>query len=105
MLHTPSHAPPTPGHEQAAAVSAGGPGTQEASGMTGDIVEKLQEKATGLTQERKKRGKTVPEDLCTAEKIKEFVTQSSHPGEFIDVIFWSLFWILQVFTLPLCPAF
>merc|ERR1712142_960136 len=38
------------------------------------------EKATVLTQERKRRGKTVPEDLCTAEKIKEFVSQSSHPG-------------------------
>merc|ERR1711892_1234083 len=75
-----SHAPPTPGHEQAAAVAAGGANPQEASGMTGDIVEKLQEKATVLTQERKRRGKTVPEDLCTAEKIKEFVSQSSHPG-------------------------
>merc|ERR1711936_185284 len=58
----------------------GGASTQEATGMTGDIVEKLQEKATVLTQERKRRGKTVPEDLCTAEKIKEFVSQSSHPG-------------------------
>lgn len=80
LLHTPSHAPPTPGHEQAAAVVGGGASTQEATGMTGDIVEKLQEKATVLTQERKRRGKTVPEDLCTAEKIKEFVSQSSHPG-------------------------
>jgi hypothetical protein len=30
-------------------------------GMTAEIIEKLQEKATVLTQERKKRGKTVPE--------------------------------------------
>merc|ERR1712130_569412 len=80
LLHTPSHAPPTPGHDQTQAVAAGGASTQEATGMTGDIVEKLQEKATVLTQERKRRGKTVPEDLCTAEKIKEFVSQSSHPG-------------------------
>ena len=80
-----SHAPPTPGHDQASAVPAAGAGTQEASGMTGDIVEKLQEKATVLTQERKRRGKTVPEDLCTAEKIKEFVTQSSHPGKYLKV--------------------
>jgi len=55
MIHTPSHAqPPTPGHEppqpQAHAM--------EATGMTADIIEKLQEKATVLTQERKKRGKT-----------------------------------------------
>merc|ERR1712013_262377 len=80
LMHTPSHAPPTPGHDQAQQVAAGGASTQEASGMNGDIVEKLQEKATVLTQERKRRGKTVPEDLCTAEKIKEFVSQSSHPG-------------------------
>jgi hypothetical protein len=29
--------------------------------MTAEIIDKLQEKATVLTQERKKRGKTVPE--------------------------------------------
>jgi len=77
MLHTPSHAQsPTPGHEppqpQAHAM--------EATGMTADIIEKLQEKATVLTQERKKRGKTVPEELMSAESLKMFVTQSSHPG-------------------------
>merc|ERR550534_733369 len=80
-MMTPSHPqqPPTPSHEQAVAAQQAS-ATQEAAGMTGDIVEKLQEKATVLTQERKRRGKTVPEDLCTAEKIKEFVSQSSHPG-------------------------
>ena len=30
-------------------------------GMTGEILEKLQEKATVLTQERKRRGRTVPQ--------------------------------------------
>jgi len=29
--------------------------------MTGEILEKLQEKATVLTQERKRRGRTVPQ--------------------------------------------
>ena len=48
--------------------------------MTADIIEKLQEKATVLTQERKKRGKTVPEELLPQESIKQFITQSSHPG-------------------------
>ena len=48
--------------------------------MTADIIEKLQEKATVLTKERKKRGKTVPEELLPQESIKQFITQSSHPG-------------------------
>ena len=70
---------------QGGAVPAGeaaGPGeaTQEVTGITEEIVEKLQEKATVLTQERKKRGKTVPEGLCTADAIKTFAAQSSQPG-------------------------
>lgn len=48
--------------------------------MTADIIEKLQEKATVLTKERKERGKTVPEELLPQESIKQFITQSSHPG-------------------------
>merc|ERR1711962_452196 len=54
--------------------------SQEVTGITEEIVEKLQEKATVLTQERKKRGKTVPEELATVEQVREWVTQSSHPG-------------------------
>ena len=68
--------------------------TQEAAGMSADIVEKLQEKATVLTQERKRRGKTVPEELATFEQVhphkanwfangkiqvREWVAHSSHP--------------------------
>ena len=49
-------------------------------GMTGEILEKLQEKATVLTQDRKRRGRTVPQELMSAESISSFVTQSSHPG-------------------------
>ena len=72
--------------------------------MSADIVEKLQEKATVLTQERKRRGKTVPEELATVEQVniqhntnifkhapkyqfantkpqvREWVALSSHPG-------------------------
>jgi len=79
MVHgTPSHgAPPTPSHD---AVPAASVATQEATGMSAEIVEKLQEKATVLTQERKRRGKTVPEELATVEQVREWVTQSSHPG-------------------------
>ena len=53
---------------------------QEAAGITEEIVEKLDEKAKVLTQERKKRGKTVPEGLCTTDSMKQFSAKSSHPG-------------------------
>ena len=80
-MMTPSHPqqPPTPSHEQAVAAQQAS-ATQEAAGMSADIVEKLQEKATVLTQERKRRGKTVPEELATVEQIKEWTALSSHPG-------------------------
>jgi len=80
---TPSHggAPATPSHGGGAGeVQERAPTTQEAQGMSAEIVEKLQEKATVLTQERKRRGKTVPEELATVEQVREWVTQSSHPG-------------------------
>jgi len=54
--------------------------SQEVTGITEEIVEKLQEKATVLTQERKKRGKTVPEGLCSADSMRQFSVKSSHPG-------------------------
>lgn len=76
-LLTPAHAPPTPSRPEAPAQAAS---AMEETGMTAEIIEKLQEKATVLTQERKKRGKTVPEDLMSADNIKNFVTQASHPG-------------------------
>ena len=54
--------------------------TQEAPGMSADIGEKLQEKATLLTQERKRRGKTVPEELATFEQVHHpHKANSSHP--------------------------
>ena len=65
---------------QAGQEQAGAGDSQEVTGITEEIVEKLQEKATVLTQERKKRGKTVPEGLATADSIKQFSVKSSHPG-------------------------
>jgi pre-mRNA-processing factor 19 len=82
-LLTPAHAPPTPSRPEAAAqavsameetgmfstpsvistayLSAVSSQMFPGPGMTAEIIDKLQEKATVLTQERKKRGKTVPE--------------------------------------------
>ena len=55
--------------------------TQEAVGMSQDIVDKLQEKANILTVERRMKSKTVPEELVEAETIKkQFKTLASHPG-------------------------
>lgn len=48
-------------------------------GMSAEVVQKLQERATILTQERKKRGRTVPEELISAEQVKGFLTLASHP--------------------------
>lgn len=57
----------------------------EEAGITDEIIKKLQEKATVLTQERKKRGRTVPEDLMDQESLKAFKTLASHPVSiFID---------------------
>ncbi|XP_031779317.1 pre-mRNA-processing factor 19 [Nasonia vitripennis] len=67
---------------QPALAEAGGMAMQpdEQAGITEDIIQKLQEKATVLTQERKKRGRSVPEDLLTQDTIKSFQTLASHPG-------------------------
>nr|BAN21021.1 WD-repeat protein [Riptortus pedestris] len=68
--------------QPAVAVEAGGVANQptEQAGMSADIIQKLQDKATILTQERKKRGRTVPEDLVPQESIRNFKTLASHPG-------------------------
>ncbi|XP_042904557.1 pre-mRNA-processing factor 19 [Parasteatoda tepidariorum] len=52
----------------------------EEAGMTPEVIQKLQDKATLLTTERKKRGKSVPEDLVKPEQIRQFQTLASHPG-------------------------
>ncbi|CAG5104072.1 Similar to PRPF19: Pre-mRNA-processing factor 19 (Homo sapiens) [Cotesia congregata] len=68
--------------QPAIAVEAGGIAAQpvEQAGITEDIIHILQEKATVLTQERKRRGRSIPEDLLPAERIREFQTIASHPS-------------------------
>uniref|UniRef100_A0A6Q2ZJY3 Pre-mRNA-processing factor 19 n=1 Tax=Esox lucius TaxID=8010 RepID=A0A6Q2ZJY3_ESOLU len=65
--------------------AAGGGGGEpmevsEQVGMSQEIIQKLQDKATVLTTERKKRGKTVPEDLVRAEDLSKYRQVASHAG-------------------------
>lgn len=64
---------------KAIAAEAAGVANQptEQAGMSTEVIQKLQEKATVLTQERKKRGRTVPEELTTQEQLKNFKTLAS----------------------------
>ncbi|XP_041977583.1 pre-mRNA-processing factor 19 [Aricia agestis] len=64
---------------QPAQVAEAGAGAA-AVGMSAEVVSRLQERATALTQERKRRGRTVPEGLLGADQIKSFITLASHPG-------------------------
>ncbi|CAG9829735.1 unnamed protein product [Diabrotica balteata] len=68
--------------QPAVAAEAAGVANQptEQAGMSEEIIEKLQEKATVLTLERKQKGKTVPEDLTTPEQLRNFRTLSSLIG-------------------------
>ncbi|XP_069135303.1 pre-mRNA-processing factor 19-like [Argopecten irradians] len=52
----------------------------EEAGMSDEVLQKLQDKATLLTAERKKRGKTVPEGLAIVEDIKTYRQLASHTG-------------------------
>lgn len=67
------------------AAEAGGVANQpvEQAGMTPEVMQKLQDKATVLTQERKKRGRTVPEELTTPDDLRSFRTLASHPVSYI----------------------
>jgi pre-mRNA-processing factor 19 len=49
-----------------------------AEGMTEEIIQKLQDKASVLTQLRKQRGKRVPEGLTTIEELREFRCSATH---------------------------
>ena len=69
---------------QAAAMEQGGAGdSQEVTGITEEIVEKLQEKATVLTQERKKRHKTPRGSATSAKKFKRW---SNYLLTFISIV-------------------
>nr|KAF6275538.1 pre-mRNA processing factor 19 [Myotis myotis] len=69
----------------------------ELVGMTPEIIQKLQDKATVLTTERKKRGKTVPEELVKPEELSKYRQVSSHVGLHSASI-------PGILALDLCPA-
>lgn len=74
------------------AAEAGGIANQptEQAGMSAEVLKKLQDKATVLTQERKKRGRTVPEELTTQDDLRSFRTLASHPVRLlIQFLFYS----------------
>ncbi|CAF2145377.1 unnamed protein product [Rotaria magnacalcarata] len=52
----------------------------EGTGLSEEVITRLQDKATVLTQERKRRGRTIPEGLTPADIIRGFTTLASHPG-------------------------
>ena len=60
---------------------SGGPAEMPAEGaaLPDEVMTKLQDTATILTQERKKRGRTIPEGLMSAENMSHFATLSSNP--------------------------
>lgn len=66
---------------QAATAEAGGAADvpSEGAGLTEEVVTRLQDTATVLTQERKRRGRTVPEGLTPADQIRGYTTLASHP--------------------------
>lgn len=66
---------------QAATAEAGGAADvpSEGAGLTEEVVTRLQDTATVLTQERKRRGRTVPEGLTPADQIRGYSTLASHP--------------------------
>lgn len=70
-------------------MEAGGTAAQpmEQAGITEDVIQKLQERATVLTQERKRRGRSVPEDLMPQDSIRSFQTLASHPVSFYFTCF------------------
>lgn len=69
----------------------------EQTGMTPEIIEKLQEKATVLTEERRNRGRTLPKDLVVPDQIKNFKILASHPVNTrifmqFSIIFTNIMW-------------
>lgn len=52
----------------------------EEAGLTTEVIEKISNKASTLTAERKKRCKTIPEELTKPDGIRQFKTISSQTG-------------------------
>lgn len=98
-------------YSQVEAVAAGGGGAAPV-GMSAEVVSRLQERATALTQERKRRGRTVPEGLVSHDQIRAFITLASHPvslGHIVAFINCLIFFKTLVFFLmsekSLCIVF
>lgn len=53
-----------------------------AIGISAEIHQKLQDTAAVLTQERKRKGKAIPQNLASAEAIKEYQVIASHTVSF-----------------------
>ena len=53
---------------------------QEEVGVSEQVISRLQERAAKLTEERKRRGKTMPEGLAKARDIAEYRQVASHVG-------------------------
>ncbi|CAH8475740.1 unnamed protein product [Schistosoma rodhaini] len=53
---------------------------QEETGISEDVINTLQERASQLTAERKRRGKTVPEGLARSRAISEYQQLANHVG-------------------------
>lgn len=87
------------------AVEAGGTAAQpmEQAGITEDVIQKLQERATVLTQERKRRGRSVPEDLMPQDSIRAFQTLASHPVSLFHFL-CALITSLKLISLLLTPC-
>lgn len=66
-------------HLQAEGAAGAAGGGAAAAGMSADVVARLQERATALTQERKRRGRTVPDGLLAPDQLRAFLTLASHP--------------------------
>lgn len=47
-------------------------------GMSDEVMAKIQARADSLTADRKRRGKTVPEGLATADEISQYRQLASH---------------------------
>ncbi|KAI5697678.1 hypothetical protein M8J75_014000 [Diaphorina citri] len=75
-------ATPTTIPQPAIAAEAAGTPNQpvEQIGISEEVQAKLQDKATILTQERKKRSRAAPEDLSTADNLRAFRNVSSQAG-------------------------
>ncbi|XP_031574235.1 pre-mRNA-processing factor 19-like [Actinia tenebrosa] len=74
---TPTPAASMPAEEKME-VSAAEP--EGEAGMSEEVLQKLQKKATLLTAERKKRGKKMPEDLTTPDEIRSYHQVATYPG-------------------------